>query len=180
MRLPVGTIIGPESGNIPDFNLASFCDELATTRTRSRSRQLLIKQTLEQLYGFEIGLIKLRKERTKYEFSISVGTVSQGLATIDTSKGIDDGLRRKLEKSELMLSDANRELASLKVALEAAQKSESAAKVNANEANRHTADIQDKITAFNRTIDQLQLDLSAAQANAENAESREVTGYLVE
>lgn len=171
-RLPVGTIIGSESGNIPDFNLAGFCDELATTRTRSESRQLLIKQTLEQLYGFEIGLIKLRKERTKYEFSISVGTVSQGLATIDTSKGIDDGLRRKLEKSELMLSDANRELASLKVALEAAQKSESAAKVNANEANRHTADIQDKITAFNRTIDQLQLDLSAAQANAENAESR--------
>tara|TARA_B100000242_G_scaffold143438_1_gene102113 strand:- start:2057 stop:5179 length:3123 start_codon:yes stop_codon:yes gene_type:complete len=171
-RLPVGTIIGPESGNIPDFNLAGFCDELATTRTRSESRQLLIKQTLEQLYGFEIGLIKLRKERTKYEFSISVGTVSQGLATIDTSTGIDDGLRRKLEKSELMLSDANRELASLKVALEAAQKSESAAKVNANEANRHTADIQDKITAFNRTIDQLQLDLSAAQANAENAESR--------
>ena len=114
----------------------------------------------------------MRKERTKYEFSISVGTVSQGLATIDTSTGIDDGLRRKLEKSELMLSDANRELASLKVALEAAQKSESAAKVNANEANRHTADIQDKITAFNRTIDQLQLDLSAAQANAENAESR--------
>ena len=171
-RLPVGTIIGSESGNIPDFNLAGFCDELATTRTRSESRQLLIKQTLEQLYGFEIGLIKLRKERTKYEFSISVGTVSQGLATIDTSKGIDDGLRRKLEKSELMLSDTNRELASLKVALEAAQKSESAAKVNANEANRHTADIQDKITAFNRTIDQLQLDLSAAQANAENAESR--------
>ena len=94
----------------------------------------------------------MRKERTKYEFSISVGTVSQGLATIDTSTGIDDGLRRKLEKSELMLSDANRELASLKVALEAAQKSESAAKVNANEANRHTADIQDKITAFNLSL----------------------------
>ena len=102
----------------------------------------------------------------------SWGKITDNTTTTVTSKGIDDGLRRKLEKSELMLSDANRELASLKVALEAAQKSESAAKVNANEANRHTADIQDKITAFNRTIDQLQLDLSAAQANAENAESR--------
>ena len=41
-RLPVGTILGPESGNVIDFNLGQFCDELATTRTRSESRQVLL------------------------------------------------------------------------------------------------------------------------------------------
>ena len=153
-RLPVGTILGPESGNVIDFNLAQFCDELATTRTRSESRQTLIKQMMMQLYGFEIGLQKLRKERTRFEFAITVATPSEGLATIETSAGIDDGLRRKLEKSELKLSEANSEIASLKVALESAQKSESAAKVNANEANRQASDVQDKIVSYNRTIDQ--------------------------
>ena len=171
-RLPVGTILGPESGNVVDFNLAQFCDELATTRTRSESRQALIKQMLMQLYGFEIGLQKLRKERTRFEFAISIATPSEGLATIETSAGIDDGLRRKLEKAELQLSQANQEIASLKVTLESAQKSESAAKVNANEANRQASDVQEKIASYNRTIDQLQLDLSAAQATAENSEAR--------
>lgn len=171
-RLPVGTILGQESGNVPDFNLATFCDELSTTRTRSESRQTLIKQTMNQLFGFEIDLLRLRKERTRYEFEISIATPSEGLATIDTSTGIDDGLRRKLEKSELQLSEANQEIASLKVSLESAMKAENAAKVNANEANRHTSDIQEKIASYNRTIDQLQLDLSSAQAASENSESR--------
>jgi predicted regulator of Ras-like GTPase activity (Roadblock/LC7/MglB family) len=171
-RLPVGTILGSESGNVIDFNLAQFCDELATTRTRSESRQTLLKQLLQQLYGFEIGLQKLRKERTRFEFAITVSTPSEGLATIDTSSGIDDGLRRKLERSELKLSEANQEIASLRVTLESAQKSESAAKVNANEANRQASDVQEKIASYNRTIDQLQLDLSAAQATAENSEAR--------
>ena len=171
-RLPVGTILGSESGNVPDFSLSAFCSELSTTRTRSEPRQALIMQTMDQLYGFEIGLLKLRKQRTRFEFAISVATPSEGLAVIDTSTGIDDGLRRKLEKAELQLSESNQEISSLRVALESAQKAENAAKVNANEANRHTTDIQEKIASYNRTIDQLQLDLSAAQAGAENSESR--------
>ncbi|MAS57791.1 MAG: hypothetical protein CMA37_04205 [Euryarchaeota archaeon] len=171
-RLPVGTIIGSESGNVVDFNLGQFCEELATTRTRSESRQTLLNQMLMQLYGFEIGLQNMRKERTRFEFAITIATPSEGLSTIETSAGIDDGLRRKLEKSELKLSDATAEIAALKVALESAQKAESSAKVNANEANRQSSDIQDKITGYNRTIDQLQLDLSAAQASSEKSESR--------
>ena len=171
-RLPVGTILGSESGNVPDFNLQTFCEELATTRTRSESRQTLLKMTMNQLYGFEIGLSQLRKERSRVEFAISVATPSKGLVTIEKTAGIDDGLRRKLEKSDLQLAEANQEIAGLKVALESATQSENAAKVNAIEANRHTADIQDKIASYNRTIDQLQLDLSAAQASSENAESR--------
>jgi len=171
-RLPVGTILGSESGNVPDFNLQTFCEELATTRTRSESRQTLLKMTMNQLYGFEIGLSQLRKERSRVEFAISVATPSKGLVTIEKTAGIDDGLRRKLEKSDLQLAEANQEIAGLKVALESATQSENAAKVNAKEANRHTADIQDKIASYNRTIDQLQLDLSAAQASSENAESR--------
>ena len=171
-RLPVGTILGSESGNVPDFNLETFCNELATTRTRSESRQTLLKMTMNQLYGFEIGLSQLRKERSRVEFAISVATPSKGLATIEKTAGIDDGLRRKLEKSDLQLAEANQEIAGLKVALESANQSENAAKINAKEANRHTSDIQDKITTYNRTIDQLQLDLSAAQASSENAESR--------
>ena len=171
-RLPVGTILGPESGNVIDFNLEKFCDELATTRTRSESRQALLGQMLMQLYGFEIGLQKLRKERTRFEFAIKIAIPSEGLATVESSSGIDDGLRRKLEKAELKLSEANQEIASLKVSLESSQMSESAAKVNASEANRQASDVQEKIASYNRTIDQLQLDLSAAQASAENSESR--------
>ncbi len=171
-RLPVGTILGSESGNVPDFNLETFCSELSTTRTRSESRQALIKMTMDQLYGFEIGLAQLRKERARVEFAISVATPSKGLATIEKTAGIDDGLRRKLEKSDLQLSEANQKIAALNVAIEAANKSENASKVNANEANRHTSDIQEKMTAYNRTIDQLQLDLSSAQASSENSESR--------
>jgi hypothetical protein len=171
-RLPVGTILGTESGNVPDFNLGIFCSELATTRTRSESRQVLIKMTMDQLYGFEIGLNKLRKERTQVEFAISIATPSKGIVTIEKTAGIDDGLRRKFEKSDLQLSEANQDIASLKIALDSAQASENAAKVNANEANRHTSDIQEKIASYNRTIDQLQLDLSSAQASSENSESR--------
>ena len=171
-RLPVGTILGSESGNVADFNLPQFCEELATTRTRSESRQALLTQMIMQLYGFEVGLQKLRKERTRFEFAIKVAIPSEGLATIETSSGIDDGLRRKLEQSELRLFEANQEIASLKVSLESAQKSESAAKVNASEANRQTSDVQEKIASYNRTIDQLQLDLSSAQASSENSEAR--------
>ena len=171
-RLPVGTILGSESGNVPDFGLNAFCSELATTRTRSESRQALITITMEQLYGFEIGLAQLRRERTRVEFAISIATPSKGLVTIEKTAGVDDGLRRKFEKSDLELSEAKKEIASLKVGLDSAQRSENAAKVNANEANRHTADIQEKIATYNRTIDQLQLDLSAAQAVSESSESR--------
>ena len=85
---------------------------------------------------------------------------------------MDDGLRRKLEKAELKLVETEQEVANLNIALESAQKSESSAKVTANEASRQVADIQDKIASYNKTIDQLQLDLSSAQATAENAESR--------
>ncbi len=77
---------------------------------------------------------------------------------------MDDGLRRKAEKAELQLAETEQEVANLKIALEAAQKSESSAKVTANEASRQVADIQDKIANYNKTIDQLQLDLSSAQA----------------
>ena len=51
-------------------------------------------QMLMQLYGFEIGLQNMRKERTRFEFAITIATPSEGLSTIETSAGIDDGLRR--------------------------------------------------------------------------------------
>ncbi|MBS74026.1 MAG: hypothetical protein CMA91_07270 [Euryarchaeota archaeon] len=171
-RLPVGTILGSESGNVIDFNLGGFCTELSTTRTRSESRQELIKQTMNELYGFEIGLDRLKKERTRFEFAISIAEPSQGFTTIEVKSALDDGLRRKLEKAELKLAETEQEVANLNISLDAAQKSESSAKVAANEAGRQVADIQDKIANYNKTIDQLQLDLSSAQAASENAESR--------
>ena len=171
-RLPVGTILGPESGNVPDFNLAKFCEELTTTRTRSETRQALIMQNLQQLYGFEIGLQRLRKDRTKYEFNITISVPSTGLKKIDTSTAVDDGLRRKLENSEVKISDAEREIEMLRVALDAAQAAENAAKVSAIEADKQVIDIQSKISSYNKTIDQMQLDISSAQASMENAESR--------
>lgn len=172
-RLPVGTIIGTESGNVSGFSLGEFCELLSTIRTRSDSRQALLKQTCGQLFGFEIGISELRKERVKAMFAITTASVSEGLPKIEKGAApIDDGLRRKLEKAEYKLAELEGDLAAANVALEASKKAEQAAKVTAKEANRQSADVQSNIAASNSALDQIQLDLSAAQAASEAAESR--------
>ncbi len=172
-RLPVGTILGPDSGNVKDFSLPSFCSIMSETRVRSDAKKALIKQTMDEMYGFEVGLANLRKERLKVDFKIANLGISKGLDSIEKStSAIDDGLRRKLEKAEHALDEINAELNATQVALEAAKKSEEAAKVNALEANRQAADIQSKISGSNKELDQLQVDLSSAQTTAEAAEAR--------
>ncbi|MDP6869950.1 MAG: hypothetical protein QGI21_04180 [Candidatus Poseidoniaceae archaeon] len=172
-RLPVGTILGPDSGNVKDFSLPSFCSIMAETRVRSDAKKALISQTMDEMYGFEVGLANLKKDRTKSEFKISNVGISKGLDSIEKSAAaIDDGLRRKLEKAEHALDEVNSELIATRVALDSAKKAEEAAKVNALEANRQASDIQSKISGSNKELDQLQIDLSSAQASAESAESR--------
>lgn len=171
-RLPVGTIIGSESGNISDFALDKFCEELTQTRTRSESRQALLKQKLDEVYGFEIGVQKLKKERAKVKFSLGKVEVSQGLKIEKSSAPVDDGLSRKLEKAELQIAELKGDLAATTVALDAAKASEQAAKVDAREANLQASDIQANIAASNNTLNQIQLDLATAQAAAETSESR--------
>ena len=172
-RLPVGTILGSDSGNVSDFSLAKFCDELTTTRTRSESRRALISQTMNQMYGFEIGMAALRQDRAKTSFKVQIAETSQGLGELKGDAApIDDGLRRKLEKAEKKVAELEGELSSAHVALDAAKTSEQAAKVTANEANRQASDVQHKISSHNRELDQLQLDLSSAQASAEASQER--------
>ena len=172
-RLPVGTILGSDSGNVSDFSLAKFCDELTTTRTRSESRRALISQTMDQMYGFEIGMAALRQDRAKTSFKVQIAETSQGLGELKGDAApIDDGLRRKLEKAEKKVAELEGELSSAHVALDAAKTSEQAAKVTANEANRQASDVQHKISSHNRELDQLQLDLSSAQASAEASQER--------
>lgn len=171
-RLPVGTIIGSESGNVSGFSLGEFCELLATIRTRSDSRQALLKQTCGQLFGFEIGIAELRKERAKAMFAISTASVSEGLQIEKGVAPVDDGLRRKLEKADYKVAELEGDLAATNVALEASKISEQAAKVTAEEANRQSADVQSNIAASNTALDQIQLDLSAAQAASESAEAR--------
>ena len=55
-RLPLGTILSAESGNVSGFTLQSFCEGLSTIRTRTESRQELIRKKLDTLLGFEIGI----------------------------------------------------------------------------------------------------------------------------
>ena len=171
-RLPVGTIIGSESGNISDYTLDKFCVELTQTRTRSESRQALIKQQLNEIYGFEIGVEILKKERTKVKFALGKVEVSQGLKIEQPSAPVDDGLRRKLEKAELNIAELKGDLAATTVALEGAKTSEQAAIVDAREANLQASDIQANMATSNSTLNQMQLDLATAQATSETAESR--------
>ena len=172
-RLPVGTIIGKESGDVSDFTLAGFNSEFSTTRTRSQSRQLLLSQEMEDLYGFEVGLQQLKNDRAKASFAVQIATVSKGLSkAVKAAAPIDDGLRRKLEKAESSLAQIKSELVATNVALDSAKTAQQAAKVDAIEANRQSSDIQAKIASSNSELDQIQLDLSTAQAISEAAEAR--------
>ena len=171
-RLPVGSIIGPDSGNVSDYSLDDFCSEISHTRTRSEARQAFIKKQMEEMYGFEIGIELLKVERSKSLFALETVEVSKGLDIEQPNTAVDDGLRRKLEKAVLQISELEGDLAATRTALDSSKAAEQAAKVDAREANLQASDIQNNISASNSALNQMQLDLAAAQVIAENSESR--------
>ena len=170
-RLPLGTILSAESGNVSGFTLESFCEGLSTIRTRTESRQELIRKKLDTILGFEIGIEKLKADRANVQFKIEVGIVSNGI-NAEAAVAIDSGLRRSVEKAEHKVSELEQEVSALHVKLGGAEKARLSAKVSADEANNQSSGLQQSIESAHAKLDIAQIDLSEARAISEDSSSR--------
>ena len=170
-RLPLGTILSAESGNVSGFTLQSFCEGLSTIRTRTESRQELIRRKLDTILGFEIGIEKLKMDRANVQFDIEVSAISSGIDA-ETVMAIDSGLRRSVEKAEHKVSNLEQEISALNVKLTGVEKARLAAKVSADEANNQSAELQQTVEFANSKLDTTQIDLSEAKAISEDSAAR--------
>ena len=141
-RLPTGTIVSKESGNLSDFTLADFRDLLATIRTRSESRKETLTQKINLLMGFEIGVEALRKARAHAKFKTTLDHTSQGLPEVETepAPAVDAGLRRRLEAAELEIDNLTKGNASLNAKLNDAQTAKTAAQSLARHATESSGE----------------------------------------
>jgi predicted regulator of Ras-like GTPase activity (Roadblock/LC7/MglB family) len=173
-RLPAGTIVSRESGTIEDFSMAYFRDLLATVRTRSESRRANLKNKLDELIGFEIGMEDFRQQRNKSKFKETVDVTSKGLSQIEVTPmpGIDAGLRRRLESAELRIDELNKEKAVLNSKLNESDASRKAADIRSREATE-TRNMQvEKVENVNSEINSMQIELAEARNRCEDAELR--------
>ena len=173
-RLPAGTIVTKESGTVHDFSLAYFRDLLATVRTRSESRRANLKNKLDNLIGFEIGMETFRQHRNKSKFKDTVEVVGAGLSNIEVTPapGIDAGLRRRLESAELRIDELKKEKVLLNSKLSESETSRKAAEIRSREATE-TRNIQsEKVEDINSEINSMQIELAEARNRCEDAEQR--------
>lgn len=173
-RLPSGTIVSKESGNIDDFNLADLRDLIATIRTRSESRRESMMLKINSIMGFEIGVEQLRKARSIAKFKVTTDTVSHGLAQVETEPAvaIDAGLRRRLEAAELQIDQLSKNNASLNAKLSDAKTAQTAAQSIARQASESSGEKMSALESANSALNSMQIDLAKAQTKSEEAESR--------
>ena len=173
-RLPTGTIVSRESGNIDDFALDDFRDLVATIRTRTKSRKELLMQKINLLIGFEIGVEKLRKSRANAKFKATIDHISQGLPEIESEPAlaIDAGLRRRLEAAEIEIDELSKGNASLNAKLKEAEITKTAAQSLARHANESIGEQVSALESANSSLNYMQVDLSQAVSKSEDAESR--------
>ena len=172
-RLPVGTIVSRDSGTVDEFRLDDFHDLLVTLRTRSESRRANLKSKLIDLFGFEIGMEQLRKNRSSATFPETVEVVRGGLPGDATQPlAVDAGLRRRLESAEHQINDLQKEKAALASRLDEAQSGKKAAQILAREASESRQEFLTKVETSNSSLDSLQLDVAESRAAAELAENR--------
>lgn len=172
-RLPSGTIVSRESGTVDEFRLDDFHDLLVTLRTRSESRRANLKSKLNSLFGFEIGMEQLRKNRANATFPETVDIVSGGLPDDSSqSLAVDSGLRRRLEAAELQIHELEKDKAALSTKLDEANSAKSAAQIQAREASESRQEFLTQVESSNSSLDHIQLDLAEARAASEQAENR--------
>ena len=171
-RLPAGTVVSRDSGTVEEFRLDDFHDLLVTLRTRSESRRANLKNKLNELFGFEIGMEQLRKNRTTATFSettdVAGGLPSEGAQPL----AVDAGLRRRLESAEHQINDLEKEKAALASRLEEAISGKKAAQIVAREASESRQEFVTKVESSNSSLNSLQLDVAESRAAAEQAENR--------
>ena len=173
-RLPAGTIVTKESGTVHDFSLAYFRDLLATVRTRSESRRANLRNKLDNLIGFEIGMETFRQHRNKSKFKDTVEVVGTGLSSIEVTPtpGIDAGLRRRLESAELRIDELKKEKALLNSKLSESETSRKAAEIRSREATETRNMQSEKVENVNSEINVMQIELAEAKNRCEDAEQR--------
>ena len=99
-RLASGTMISSSTGDVSEFTLKQFVDQLSTVRTRSEKRRSSMMHRLMNMYGFEIGLDDVRAIRSKLRIHVGGQETAQPLPDSAPLAGVDSGLRRRLEESE--------------------------------------------------------------------------------
>jgi len=173
-RLPAGSIVTRESGTVHDFSLSYFRDLLVTVRTRSESRRANLKNRLENLIGFEIGMETFRQHRIKANFKDTIDAVSKGISQVEVAPvpGIDAGLRRRLESAELRIDESNKEKALLNSTLSQSETSRKAADIRSREATE-TRNLQsEKVENVNSEINSMQIEMAEARNRCDEAELR--------
>ena len=174
IRFPSGTIVSQQSGTVEGFALATFCSDLATTRTRSEARQTTLTALLNEAFGFEMGLQQLKVARSTMAFMSSGAEVAEALPVMKDQAvaAMDAGLRRRLEKSQQREDALTREKAKLERKVAQLDKQRNAADIIAREASEarqeHTVALEDANASLNR----MQVDLAQARTVAEEADAR--------
>lgn len=173
-RLPAGSIVTKESGTVHDFSLSYFRDLLVTVRTRSESRRANLKNRLENLIGFEIGMETFRQHRVKAKFKDTIDEVSKGLSKVEVppAPGIDAGLRRRLESAELRIDELNKEKGLLNSKLSESETSRKAAEIRSREATETRNMQSEKVENVNSEINSMQIEMAEARNRCEEAEQR--------
>ena len=173
-RLPTGTIVSKESGNLNDFTLADFRDLIATIRTRSESRKETLMQKINLLMGFEIGVEALRNARAHAKFKTTADHTSQGLPTVEAepAPAVDAGLRRRLEAAEIEIDNLTKGNASMNAKLNDAQTAKTAAQSLARHATESSGEQTYALESANSSLNSMQVDLAQAVSKSEDAESR--------
>ena len=171
-RLPAGTLLSENSGNVDQFSLDALFSELPTIRTTSEARQETLTMKLKTLFGFEHTLAKLRKSRKEIEIEgphIESPTKTEMIGE-EKIAAVDLGLQRRLEQSEAKLSELMHEKSQLEAHLSTSRKQKEAAEIRARQLEESKLEHQSSRESANDDLNEMQLRLSTAQAAQEEAE----------
>jgi hypothetical protein len=172
-RLPAGSVISRDSGNVEEFKLDDFHDLLVTLRTRSESRRTTLKAKLNELFGFEIGMEQLRKNRSTSVFSETVADVTGGLAgEAPQPLAVDAGLRRRLESADHRIDELEKEKAALQSRLDASVAATNAAQIIAREAKETRTESTSSLEEAHGKFSSMQVELAQSKGATEQAENR--------
>ena len=174
IRFSAGTVVSANSGTFDSFTLTSFCDQLATVRTRSEARQASIRASLKDMLGFEAGLEELRTERAKVNFTTSGMEVSSELPVMQQQAvaAVDAGLRRKLEAAQQTLDELTKGYALLEGKNKELETKKSAAQIVAREASEARQEHTIALEEAHAKLNSMQVDLAESRNQSEDAEQR--------
>ena len=171
-RLPTGTLLSENSGNVKGFTLDAFMKGVPTVRTNSEARQETLTMKMKNLFGFEHGLAQLRKNRKNIVIEgESLEPVSgENLVGEDKISAVDLGLQRRLEEAEQQIGQLTSEKTKLEAKLRSVNKQKEASEIRNRQLEESKTTHQNSAESANESLDGMQIKVSAAQAAQEEAE----------